>query len=216
MTCVVLVPMLGRPHRVAPLLASLRATCDARPLFVVSPDDLEVHDAVDREGEQRITVDWEPAGDYARKTNAGYQATDEPLLFLGADDLLFHPGWLEAATAKMTGKVGVVGTNDLCNPRTADGRHSTHSLVSRAYADEFGTLDGPGAILFEGYVHEWSDDELVGTARKRRAYAHAADSHVEHLHPMNGKAPMDASYSQQGERMQASRALYLQRRRRWR
>ena len=34
--------------------------------------------------------------------------TDEPLIFQGADDLRFYPGWLEAAKAKLAPGIGVV------------------------------------------------------------------------------------------------------------
>lgn len=183
-------------------------------LFLTTPGDLCEVDAIDRTGAEHLEVPWLPQGDYARKVNAGYRQTIEPLLFLGADDLEFHPGWYEAATKLIDDRVGVVGTNDLTNRRTATGKHSTHSLVTRRYADQFGTIDGPG-ILHEGYPHEYVDDELVGTAKHRRAWAHAAHAHVEHLHPMGGKAPMDELYAQQGARMRAGRDLYRRRRRMW-
>jgi hypothetical protein len=210
--------MLGRAHRVQPLLESLAAAGgNVRPLFVVSPEDLDVHDAIDATGVERITVPWQPCGDYARKVNAAYVATTEPLMFLGADDLHFHPGWLEAATAKLGGRVGVVGTNDLGNPRVLAGRHATHSLVTRAYADQHGTIDEPGKILHEGYVHEYVDDELVGTARKRKAFAMALDSHVEHLHPhWHPEVPVDELYEAQAARLATSRPLYRKRSRLWR
>lgn len=213
---VVLVPMLGRPHRVEPLLNSLRATApDARPLFLVSPDDHEVHAAVDAHGADRLTVLGPFPGDYARKVNAGMSASTEALLFLGADDLLFHPGWLEAAVAKLGAGIGVVGTNDLGSPRVISGDHATHSLVTRDYADRFGTIDEPGKILHEGYPHEFVDDELVETAKHRGAWAFAADSHVEHLHPSWGKCAPDRMYRQQRRRMAEGRPIYMERRRLW-
>jgi hypothetical protein len=45
----VIVPVLGRPHRVAPLLASLRANTPADlfdVVFVCDPDDVDEHDAI--------------------------------------------------------------------------------------------------------------------------------------------------------------------------
>lgn len=206
--------MLGRPHTVEPLLDSIHeATPTARVLFLVSPEDVEVHDAIDKADLQRLTVPWRP-GDYQRKINEGYRHTDEPLLFTGACDLRFHPGWFEECAAQMVGHVGVVGTNDLCNRRTRF-HHSTHSLVTRDYAD-LGTIDQPRTIYHEGYPHEFCDDELVETAKRRGAYVHARDAIVEHLHPMNGQAPMDELYAQQGERIAAGRALFRERRRLWR
>lgn len=212
--CVILVPMLGRPHRVDPLLESIHATGDFRVLFLCTPNDPAIK-AVDRAGAEHLEVPWKRRGDYARKINTGYRHTTEPLLFTGADDLKFHPGWFEAATAKLTPGIGVVGTNDLTNKRTKWGVHSTHSLVTRTYVDECGLIDRPGCVLFEGYPHEFVDDELVGTAKHRGAWAHAPQSKVEHLHPMGGKAPLDDLYRQQGARMRAGRGLYEKRRRLW-
>lgn len=214
---VVLVPMLGRPHRVAPLLESLDATVPgARVLFLLSPHDREVRAAVEGAGRQSLLVPYRQYGDYASKINTGYRFAAEPLIFTGADDLLFHPGWFEAAVARLTPGIGVVGTNDLANPRTTSGEHSTHSLVTREYADKYGTIDGPGAILCELYWHEFIDDELIGTARHRGAFAMALDSHVEHLHPHhNRRVPMDGLYAQQRIRMKHSRPLFDQRRRLW-
>jgi hypothetical protein len=212
---VVLVPMLGRAHMVAPLLESLRATCTARALFVCTPGDRDVLRTLAAMGAEHITVTYRPAGDYARKINAGYDATNEPLLFLGACDLKFHPGWLDAARAALTPGIGVVGTNDLGSPRVMAGEHSTHSLVTRSYVDKWGTIDEPGKVLHEGYAHEYVDDELVGTAKHRGAWAFAPDARVEHLHPNWGKGTMDPLYLQQQRRMRVSRQLYRTRRLLW-
>lgn len=212
---VIAVPMLGRPHLVAPLVASIRATCEARIVFACTPGDTAAIHAVDASGCERLMVDRQPVGDFARKINTVYRATVEPYIFVGASDLEFRPGWYEAALAALTPGIGVVGTNDLCNPRVIAGEHATHFLVTRAYADEFGTIDGPGAVLFEGYRHEFVDDECVGTAKMRQAYATALTSHVRHLHPDCSDTPRDPLYAQQGARMRASRYLYLTRRRRW-
>lgn len=212
---VVLVPMLTRPHRVAPLLESIRATSDARVLFICSPGDIAVHEAIDAASAERIEVDGPHPGDYARKINAGYRHTTEKHLMLGADDLLFHPGWYEAAVAQLTDGIGVVGTNDLGSPRVIAGEHATHSLVTRDYCDRFGTIDGPGAVLCEVYPHEFVDDEFVETAKHRNAWAFAFDSHVEHLHPNWGKAPSDRMYEQQRTRMRAGRRMYNDRKRLW-
>lgn len=210
----VIIPMLRRAHRVGPVYESIRETCDARVVFAVSPGDQGVIDAIDETAAERVTVPRARTGDYARKIQAGINHTTEPYIFTGADDLRFHPGWFEAALAKMTERVGVVGTNDLSNPRVMRGAHSTHFLVARWYC-ELGTIDQPGQLMHDGYLHEFVDDELVGTAKHRGAWAFAEDSIVEHLHPMAGKAPMDDLYAQQARRMRVSRSHFRYRRRLW-
>lgn len=214
MTLAVIVPMRGRPHRVAPLLETLYATCKPTVLFAIDPNDQAVARAIDAVRADRFDVIWRKRGDYARKINEGIARTTAEHLFLAADDLAFHPGWYEAAAALLDGPIGVVGTNDICNPRTMRGDHATHCLVARWYS-ELGTIDGQPGLLHEGYRHEYVDDELVGTAKHRRAWAFAADSIVEHLHPLASKAPMDDQYAAQGMRMRASRAEFDRRRQLW-
>lgn len=220
---VVLVPILRRAHHVRPLIASVRATSRAAVLFLCTPGDQGVIEEIINVGAEMMFVDWQPVGDYARKIGRGYASTTHPYLFTGADDLRFHRGWLTAAKAAMTPGIGVVGTNDLGNPRVIAGEHSTHSLISRAYIDEQGgTADGgPGTVLCENYLHEYVDDELVGVAKKRGAFATAPNSIVEHLHPNWAKevpAPggePDQSYAGQQRRMRTDRNLYLRRRQLW-
>jgi glycosyltransferase involved in cell wall biosynthesis len=208
----ILVPVLNRPQNVAPLLASIEAATpfEYRVLFICDPDDRAEQDAIAQAGGSMIS----PGGNYATKINTGIQATTEPLIFTGADDLAFHPGWLQQAAPLMSDTVGVVGTNDLCNGRVIAGEHSTHSLVARWYA-ELGTIDEPGKLLHEGYLHEFVDDELVETAKHREAYAHAHLAIVEHLHPQVGKAPMDDLYAAQRIRMRHGRKTYYRRRPLW-
>lgn len=221
MTTLVVVPVLRRPHRVEPLLESLAGATPEphRVLFCCTIGDEAEIAAVEATGSEHIDLEHAP-GDYARKINTAVAQSGEPFVFLGADDLQFHPGWLSAALTLMHARVGVVGTNDLTNRRVMRGEHATHSLVARWYIDRLGTLNehggnNPGEVLFEGYQHEYVDDELVGTAKKRGAWAFAEDSHVEHLHPMRGKAPMDEIYAAQEARMRASRQLFQRRRSLW-
>lgn len=216
MTVAILVPVLRRPHRVVPLLESIEATTvePHRVLFLCTEGDVAEIAAVEAAGCDHIDIRW-ARGDYARKINVGYRSTTEPLLFLAADDVKFHPGWLEAACEQLTDGVGVVGTNDLGNPRVLRGVHSTHSLVTRAYVDKYGTIDERGKVLHEGYWHEYCDDEFVETSWKREAWAFAKQSVVEHLHPSWGKAPTDRLYDQNHRRMVDGKRLFLERRHLW-
>lgn len=214
---VILVPMLGRPHRVRPLLDSIQeATPAASVLFLLSQTDTTVRRTVEATGQPSHIVPYLSVGDYAMKINRGIAATDHPLIFTGADDLRFWPGWLQAALDALAPGIGVVGTNDLGNPRVMAGDHATHFLVTREYAQR-GTVDQPnsGMLMHPEYPHEFVDDELVGTAKKRGAWAMALDAHVEHLHPHWGKAKMDRLYSQQPYRMRLGQAIYRRRRLLW-
>lgn len=198
----------------APLRTSLAESTDrARLLWLCTDGDRDVLDAV--AGDDVLVVPPRGRGDYPSKINAGYHASSEPLLFLGACDIRFHPGWLEACLRVVDDGFGVIGTNDLGNPRTATGKLSTHSMVTRWYADQFGTIDRPGQVLHDGYWHEFCDNELVDTAKARGAYGHAADAVVEHLHPLWGKSDADAMYDRALLRMGQGHALWKKRRAMW-
>lgn len=202
--------MLGRAAQVPRLVESLAASTDrARLLFLVTQGDRKVRSAVSKH--DHIVVDPRERGDYAAKINLGVRCSSEPLIFTGAIDLHFHPGWLEAASALLSPTVQVVGTNDLSGRRPP---HSTHTLVTRDYAKR-GLVDGRPGLLCEDYLHEYVDDELVGTASRRGVYAYAADAVVEHLHPMLGKADWDDTYKAMRRRMRADRVLFNTRRRLW-
>lgn len=261
----IVVPLWKRTSNLARLLASVDATVPAADVLLVvsADDDLDgmggfisgVHE-LDPGGVIYMTTPWGDArvlpvdwpggmpGDYCRKINAGYLASDRPVIFTGADDIVFTDGWYAAARplldiaeesmqvlsggATLEGPfnlmrenvVGVVGTNDACNPRTfnpldAGYPHSTHSLVARWYADLGGTLDASNLIYHPGYPHEYCDDELCQVAQHRSMYAHAQDAVVEHHHPMASRAGDDATYQRGRARSREARALFMQRRRRW-
>ena len=212
MSVAILVPVLGRPHRVVPLLASIAAATPQpyRVLFICDRADVAQRSAVCSAGAVTLNVN----GNYAAKINAGVAYTHEPLLFFGADDVHFHPGWLAAAEAHMSDSVGVVGTQDMCNPRTVRGEHATHFLVARWYA-QLPTIDDKGGPLCELYPHEFVDDEFVATAKHRGAWAFAEGAVVEHLHPDVGKAPSDALYEQRPLRMRRGRRIFRARSHLW-
>ena len=208
---VVLVPALGRPHNVKPLLDSVEATCEARVLFLCDAADAAEIAAVDADPRAHIDI---CGGNYAYKINRGITLTSEPLIFTGADDIRFRGGWYEAAKARIAEGASVVGTQDLCNRRTIRGEHATHFLVTRSYA-KGPQLDGARGLLCELYAHCCVDDELIATASAAGAYAFAEDAIVEHLHPMNGTAPDDEVYRKGIASIRADRRILRERRPLW-
>jgi len=177
----VVIPTLGRPHRIHRLLENVAATTHSpcRVYFVVEGDDTATVERARRHGAD-VLVNEGPAT-YASCIDSAYRRTVEPFLFLGADDIVFQDGWLEAAIAAMADpRVGVVGTADPVWPLPD---HSSHSLVRRRYIDEQGgSMDRRGRVLHP-YRHGFTDHELVGVAKARRAYAYCEASRVEHHHP---------------------------------
>jgi hypothetical protein len=218
------VPLLGRPHRVEPVLEFIRDATpeDHRVLLLCTRGDTAVIRKCEQMASEREHIDLtilpqQAVGDFAKKLNYAYRTGSEPFLMMGADDLAFQPGWWPAARRYFDDpKIGVVGTNDLAPTKRAQaGEHSTHCVIRREYVDAHGLITGERAVLYEGYVHEYCDDELVGTAKKRGAWVYAEDSVVEHLHMNWGKAPSDPMYRQATRRMIMSRRLFQQRRKLW-
>lgn len=184
MTLVVLVPVLGRPQRVRPTLDGF---APHRVLFIADPHDVDEQRAI-READGELLIF---SGNYAEKINRGAGVTDEPLLFLGADDLRPLNGWLERAMARLD-PAQVVGINDLIS-RPNRPTHATHFLMTRDYAEQ-PCADGSRGPLYEEYDHSCIDDELIATATHRGVYDYAEDAYVEHLHPDNGKGDWDPTY----------------------
>lgn len=154
----VLIPVLGRPHRVAPLLDSLLASeriLWLQPYFLVSEgDDAEIAEIV-ASGEAFFLTPGPVPGDYAKKMNLGVRKTLEPWIFLAADDLCFCPGWAdEAVRVALEDGKRVVGTMDEGNAQVKLGKHSTHTLLHRSYVSR-GTIDNPSRLLHEGYDHNF-------------------------------------------------------------
>lgn len=144
----------------------------------------------------RANVLTTPRVTFAEKVNHAFRLTGEAWLFLVGDDVVFHSGWAdELLRAAAETNANVIGSNDLANPRTAEGSHAPHMLISRRYiADAGASWDGPGLVCHEGYRHMYVDDEIVTAAKQRGEFAFARDAVVEHLHPAVEKAEVDATY----------------------
>ena len=159
---------------------------------------------------QRVLLD--DGGSWPVRINALYKISKEPFVFLGADDVVFHPEWLERAFVcmeKVEG-VGVVSVNDLNNP------YGTSSLIAREYIEQFGgTMDGSGPIIHPGYHHNWCDTELRQTGEHRGRWVYCEHAVVEHIHHDNGKAPYDEVYALGDKYLQEDVGLFFSRHPLW-
>jgi hypothetical protein len=216
----VIVPTLGRPHAIAPLVeAFARETpVDHRLVFLADVDDVDTHDAVNTAGGFLIVTD---VGTYPRKVNEGVQRTTEPWMLIGADDILPHRGWWDMAMDAAAPRIGVISPNDLGNRRVMRGEYATLPIVARWYS-ELGSIDNPHELYHSGYAHNGCDWEFSETAQYREAYVYAPNCIVEHLHPHWGKARHvpdphyhDATYLKQVPTREADDRLVLERRHLW-
>ena len=213
----VIVPSWGRPSRLASVVANIHeaTACDHEVLVVAEPGDHATREA-GRPLDAALILNSRTAN-YAGAVNTAAALARGRYLFAGSDDLRFHPGWDEAVLAVMTGDVRVGGTNDLLNPYVLEGRHATHYLADRRYvADPGGVWDGePGLMLFEGYGHQFTDCEFIGTAKARGVFAPCPGSVVEHLHYQAGRSAWDPTYARGQAGIREDEALFRSREPMW-
>ncbi len=217
----ILVPTLGRPNAILPLLRSSAAATApgaASIIFILDREDPETHKeiaAAHRAGWQFGTVFED--GTYPHKVNAGVVASSEPLVLPTADDVVFHPLWLEHALAAFQPGIDVVGTNDL-TPITADGTHATMPIVRRSYIEQPGAAFAePGALFHEGYHHNRCETETCQLAMHRGVWRFCAESIIEHRHHSWGSREIDETDRKGNlQNRQADEALFVEREAAWR
>lgn len=223
-TISILIPSLGRSSHVARVLDNIikNTTPPFEVVFIVeNPEFAEyMRETSPYFGDLDVyVVKNVNSKSYGGAINSGYKYATGEYVFLGSDDLNFHPGWdLEAlSTMVRLPHIKVVGTNDLFNAFVLEGLHSTHSLVDRDYIDRVGGVidQSPGQVLYEGYAHNFVDTEFIGTAKARAVFAPCLASVVEHLHWLAEKSDKDATYEKSEVGMQADADIYYPRRELW-
>jgi len=183
----IFIPTLYRAHNLPRLIDSLNRTGDFTPYLMFPCDDA---DTLNFARDNRISY-WCDQGDmrYVKRIQFMYENTTEPWFLTGSDDIVFHPGWYEAAQPYMETNT-VISFEDLCNPNVP----GTNFLISRKYIETLsGVFDAPNTVLHQGYYHNFCDNELVGTARKRGMFFKCSGI-IEHFHHTVGKAANDMIY----------------------
>lgn len=184
----VLLPTTGRPDMAQRCIRDLRATTCGHKLEIVCAVD------ADPESRQRLepNVDQLLYSEAYRGCSRAWNdclavATGDPIVF-AADDLLWEPGWLDAALAKLAefpDGWGLVGFND----GHWDETLSTHYLMSRRFVVE--VLGG--VVAWDFYRHSFNDAEVNERARLAGRYAWCETARVGHQHWLFGGRPRDAT-----------------------
>lgn len=221
-----LVPVLGRPQAVRPLLDSFLASGaerDAELLFIASETDVEEIAAIEAAGVRCLLT---PKRSWACKINVGLRWSTEPWILCAADDVTFVEGWTQKTLAHMRcpvfppsslrfagdevigDRAAVVSTYDGFNDATRNGELATHPLVSRRYAVNFGTIDNKNEIAHEGYHHNYVDEEITLTARVRGRLHHSPVQILEHHHWGRHPERMDATYALGHSFLEVDKALF--------
>lgn len=150
---------------------------------------------------------------WPEKVCVATEVTDAEWYLFAADDVTFTPGWWQATKQlRKVRRVGVIGTNDMANPRVLAGEHTTHPLMRRTYIERYGTVDEPGKPVHDGYQHWYVDDELVWTAKMRNAWAFCEGAKVVHHHPyFDETVRWDATYQAGEANAEKDRKLFCAR-----
>lgn len=210
-----IIPVLNRPQNVGRTVWSWRESRTPGILvFVVELDDIDELIEVHKHVNERIhMIEVVEAHTWPEKINTAISQIAADWYLCAADDVLFHKNWW-AATKQLRDDptIGVIGTNDMGNPRVLAGEHTTHPLIRRQYVLEQGTLDQPGQAIHEGYRHWYCDDELVITAKMRNAWAFCREARIQHLHPYwEPDVPVDDTYRHGESAADTDRAVFIQR-----
>lgn len=216
----ILIPSYGRPDRIKAVVENALAntTYSCEVFVIVEEADYCAYALQLASTACRILVN-QRSKNYAGAINTAMAHANGHYYFFGADDLNFHPEWDDEVLRTMAAlpHIRVVGTNDLLNGYVLDGLHATHYLASREYIWTVGgVVDGEkGHALFEGYTHNFTDTEFIGTAKARAVFAPCLTSIVEHNHFSVGKSVKDATYDKGYLDIQKDSDLYHERRHLW-
>ena len=185
----VVIPSRDRPEGLLRAVESVLTTApDAEIVCVLDGGDTASARAVGG------MVPWlvfnhDPDAHTAQLWNMGAKKATGDYLVTGADDVVFQPGWLEAAfeALDMIGGDGLVGFNE---GTTAFGELATHFMVSRKYA----ARGLGGSLMPPPYKHGFTDVEATLRAKRDGRLVFAENARIEHLHPVFGTAEMDDIY----------------------
>jgi hypothetical protein len=192
-TVAVLMPTLGRPHKMKENVENLWDVTKKEEIdivFIVEEDDeasLKMAVTLDA-----ITLINQRVRSFAGAINTAVRTLPHNYFFGGSDDFLFHPNWLPPLI-DLSENFGMVGPEDLGNPSVRAGQLAVSYLISRRYISK-ACVGYPKNLLYEGYIHNYTDTELTETAIYNGEYIFCPDSIVEHMHPSFNKSEIDETY----------------------
>jgi len=172
-------------------------------IAAVLMEDTETQQALDgldvvmtfRTADSTSVQGWNQAYKVARGRGADW-------FVLGADDIVWHDGWLEAAIEFTD--FDVIGLNDL---QTNIDDYAPHYMASYWFCE--GVNDG--WMIPPVYKTWWFDREICERAKAIGQYAPAWNAVLEHRHPDWKTAPMDDTYREAWPHHDKDKAVYLAR-----
>lgn len=206
----VICPTLGRPEKLASLVANIQAATQAPHSIYLVMESSDKESIWAAENLPTIDVIGK-FGSCAIAVNAGYRASEEPYFAVVNDDCKLHPGWDVAALGRMSESTHIVGLND------GSGDCKCFTLARRSYIEEHsGVFDRANTVYHEGYVSQCVDTEFAFYAQLRGVWADAPDALCEHVHWRFGKAdPNHPNYEKARSTNAEDLERYAERRCEW-
>jgi hypothetical protein len=200
----VLCPTRNRPASVRRLIASSAATAQDEIEFVFYCDE----DAPGSVPPEVRSAPWIRVVDGPRIVlsamwNRCLEKSSGEIVMQCGDDIVFRtPGWdkvVEAAFATVPDRILFAYGSDGVHDRN----FGTHGFVHRRWTEAVGYITPP--YFSSDYGDTWLNDVAALIGRKRWI-----EIYTEHLHPVVGKAPIDATHAERLERHQRDgvEALY--------
>ncbi len=211
---IILVPSRGRPQNVSPVLEAWRETGafsdGAEVVFLLDSDDPEIGDYVERlknapefGGPIRhsLAEKWKPMvpklnGMAAMLAKMG----DTPIGFAGDDHLPRTRGWAGRYISALRETPAIVSCPDGIRGDNLPTQWAMSAEIVRAL----------GRMVPAPVEHLYCDNSVRELAASLGCYRWLEDVLIEHVHPMGGKAEMDAGYQKVNslEQYRKDRATY--------
>lgn len=210
MSLTVIVPTRGRPTNLADLLVSFEKTCDSdtRLVACVDNDDPELPRyqalANSLQDDPSFRMETGPRlrlGPTLNLAGPKWAARSDAVAFMGDDHRPRTVGWDTRYMEELSRLgTGIVYGNDLIQGAALPTQVAMTSDIVRA----------TGHMVPPGIVHLWLDNAWLALGQALGAITYLPDVVVEHLHPIAGKAPMDAGYAEcnTDARSDADRAVF--------
>jgi hypothetical protein len=143
----------------------------------------------------------------AERWNIGAAWGEGDLFVTGADDLVFLPGWAEAALVDMEklNNYGIVALNP--GLEFSFGTLASHFMASRKYL----AMSQGGVLMPPVYKHGFCDVEVTYRATQRHRILYCEEAKVRHEHPYNGTAVKDAIYAKGAASKAEDEQLFIER-----
>ena len=200
----VIIPTKGRPLQLRCCLMGLKATTREHDVeVIVVVDQCKVSAAMLKTiPDIKVINNAEHKGAVAC-WNQGYSVAKGAAIVLGADDVVFLNGWLDAAleTLEELDGWGMVGFNDGITPAHA---FAPHFLMTRDFINRYMA----GYFVPPCYKHHYIDLEATARAKRAGRYKWCEDARIEHRHHAHKLAVMDDVYKLANAYLEADKAVY--------